>query len=128
MFGDRVEIGKGVVLRRAVGSDFDVTFAIKKVAGGEYIREVFGWDDEVQVGFHRRQFSPENTYLIMLEGEIVGWISVSDEEEFSKVDELYVLAEFQNRGVGTAVLAEAIEQAAGRRVPVSYTHLRAHET
>lgn len=121
MLGSTVATRNDVLLREATADEFDATFAIKKASGGGYIRDVFGWDEEVQIGFHQRQFSPENTRLILLGGVIVGWVSVFDHDDCTKIEELYVLPEFQKRGIGTAVLLEVIAHARRRRAPV---HLR----
>ncbi len=107
-----------ISLRQASDSDIDLTFAIKKSAGGQYVREVFGWDERVQLGRHKDRFSPKNTDLIVQNGTVVGWISVLDDEDHTKVDELYVLPEFQHKGIGTAVLREVIKHAKLRNVPL----------
>jgi ribosomal protein S18 acetylase RimI-like enzyme len=107
-----------VTIRRATAADFDLTFEIKKAAGGQYIQAVFGWDEGVEVGFHRKQFVPQNTNLILLDGRVVGWISVSEHEDYVKISELYVLPGFQNQGVGTFALLVALEHARGRALPV----------
>ena len=107
-----------IILRRASASDFDLTFAIKKSAGGQYIRDVFGWDEQVQLGFHRVQFSPQNTRLIVQNDAVVGWISVVDHEDYTTIEELYVLPESQRKGIGTSVLREVIEYVRLRNVPL----------
>ncbi len=107
-----------ILLRQASVSDFDLTFSIKKSAGGQYIRDVFGWDEQVQLGFHEKQFSPENTYLIVQNDTIAGWISVFDHEDHTKIDELYVLPEFQGKGIGTSVLQVVINHVKLRDVPL----------
>lgn len=117
MLGTRVATRRDVLLRQATAADFDLTFAIKKVSGGGYIRDAFGWDERVQIGFHERQFSPDNAHLVLLNGTTVGWISVFDHEDSVTIGELYVLPEFQSRGIGTAVLAEVIAHARRRAVP-----------
>ena len=110
-----------IVLKRAAAADFDLTFAIKKSAGGHYIQDVFGWDEKTQIGFHERQFSAENTRLILRDGTVVGWVSVFDHTDHTRIGEFYVLPEFQNAGIGTAVLLEAVAHASRRNVPL---HIR----
>ena len=118
MLGEKTPTRENIILQPASASDFGLTFAIKKSAGGEYIRDVFGWDEQVQIGFHKKQFSPDNTHLILSNGSVVGWISVFDHEDCTKIDEFYVLPEFQNRGIGTSVLLEAVAHARRRGVPL----------
>ena len=117
MLGGRLNGRKDVLLSQAAAADFDVTFAIKKASGGGYIRDVFGWDEQAQLRFHKKQFSPEDSHLIVVDAKVVGWISVFDSEDCTKVSELYVLPEFQNRGIGTSVLLEVVAHARRRDVP-----------
>ena len=114
IISDREDIS----LRQASVSDFDLTFAIKKSAGGQYVRDVFGWDEQAQLERHKDRFSPKNTDLIMQNDTVVGWISVLDHEDHTKIDELYVLPEFQRKGIGTSVLQEVIKQVKLRKVPL----------
>jgi ribosomal protein S18 acetylase RimI-like enzyme len=118
MLSSTVATRSDILLRPATAADLDLTLAIKKASGGGYLRDVFGWDDEVQIGFHQRQFSPHNTRLILVSGATAGWISVVDHADCTKIDELYLLPEFQSRGIGTAVLREVIEHARRRAVPL----------
>lgn len=114
MVRNKVKTHEDIVLKQAVAAELDLTFAIKKSAGGEYIQNVFGWDEQVQIEFHKKQFSPDNTDLIVRNGTVVGWISVFDHVDHVKIEELSVLREFQNMGIGTSVLLQAIEHARRR--------------
>ena len=118
MLAERITGSTDLTLKRAADSDFDLAFAIKKEAGGNYIREVFGWDEQVQIGFHEKQFVPENASLILWKGNVVGWVSIFDHEEWATLGESYVLPGFQGRGIGTSVLLEAIAHAELRGVPL----------
>ena len=95
-----------------------MTFAIKKSAGGQYIQDLFGWDEQLQLGRHKDRFSQENTNLIVQNDTVVGWISVLDHGDHTKIDELYVLPEFQCKGIGTAVLQEVINHVKLLNVPL----------
>jgi ribosomal protein S18 acetylase RimI-like enzyme len=118
MLESKVGTRDDLLLRQATADQFDATFVIKKASGGAYIRDVFGWDEDIQIGFHQRQFSSQNTRLILLGGATVGWVSVFDHDDCTKIEELYVLPEFQKRGIGTAVLLEVIAHAKRRQVPL----------
>ncbi len=118
MLNSKVLGRQDITLRHASASDFDLAFAIKKQAGGQYIQDVFGWDEQLQLGFHKDQFFPGNTGLIVQNDTVVGWISVFDHADHTKIEELYVLPEFQRKGIGTSVLHEVIQHAKLRNVPL----------
>jgi ribosomal protein S18 acetylase RimI-like enzyme len=118
MFDTKIPGRDDIWLRQASASDFDLTFAIKKSAAGQYIADLFGWDEQVQIKFHKNQFCPENTILIVQDDTVVGWISVFDHDDHTKIDELYVLPEFQRKRIGTSVLHQVIEHVKMRKVPL----------
>ena len=104
--------------RKAIDTDFDLTFKLKKSAGGEYIRKVFGWDEEVQIRFHKEQFIPSNTELILKDGKEIGWVSVIHKNDHIKIDEIYVVSKYQNQGIGSFLIKKIIYEAESRNLPV----------
>ena len=104
--------------RKATPSDFDLTFELKKSAGGQYIKEVFGWDEEVQIGFHRKQFIPSKTELIIKDGKEIGWISVINLQDSIKIEEIYVIPKYQNQGIGSYLVKKILMDAESRKLHV----------
>ena len=46
-------------LRPATAGDGDYCYRVHRAALGEYVARIWGWDEEVQRGFHGRGFDPD---------------------------------------------------------------------
>ena len=47
---------------------------------------------------------------IVCDGETAGWLRACDEGERIELDDLYILPQFQNRGIGTATLQKCLRE------------------
>jgi hypothetical protein len=65
-----------VALRPATPADSEFCFQLHKASMGGYITVIWGWDEEVQRGFHARAFNPERWQIITAGGADVGMIDV----------------------------------------------------
>jgi len=102
--------------RKATPSDFELTFRLKKSAGGEYIRKVFGWDEDLQIKLHREQYTPSNTELIVKDSKEIGWISVFLRNDHIKIDEMYIIPQHQNKGIGSILVRKVISDAESKNL------------
>lgn len=65
-----------VALRPASLADSEYCFQLHKVAMGDYIRSIWGWDEQAQRDYHDRGFVPERWQIITVDHADVGAISV----------------------------------------------------
>ena len=85
----------------------------------EVIERQFGaWDEAVQDRFFREGWDAAPHEIVECDGVPVGYISVEDRSDLVHVRELVLLPEFQNRGIGTALLRQVMTHAQERGVPV----------
>ena len=98
--------------------DFDYIYELKKVAYKEYIEQTWGWDEAFQVNFHKENFSTENAKIIKVGNQRIGTIDVKEDDNRIFISGLYLLPEFQNRGIGSSILKDLQRKAkaAGKRV------------
>ena len=102
-----------VLTRRPVTlADFDATLAIKKEALGQYIAQVWGWDDEIQRQYHQSHYHPGNIVLLLCDGQSAGFLETADIPDSLSIINLLLLPKFQSRGIGTQVLKQLLQQAA----------------
>jgi ribosomal protein S18 acetylase RimI-like enzyme len=85
---------------------------------GPYVEQLWGWDDEVQRGFHDRGFDPDRTRIITVDGRDVGSFTVDDSPDEIYLGRIQVLPECQGRGIGARLIRGLLDQAAARGVPV----------
>jgi GNAT superfamily N-acetyltransferase len=106
-------------LRPCSADDLAVTYAITKDAMSDYVRQTWGaWNDAEQVLKHRETFNPQTHQLVLVAGEPAGLLAVEVEPEFLWLVKLYLLSGHRGQGMGSALLAQVLQQARaqGRRV------------
>lgn len=79
---------------------------------GSYVERLFGpWDDAMQWDFFDRWFQPKDILVIELEDEEVGVLGLEDRDDEVYVTRIEVRPDWQNRGIGTAVMRNVLQQA-----------------
>jgi len=105
------------VLRQATESDSEFAYQVKKRAFKQYIEQTWGWDEAHQRQYHARHFDPSEVQVITYQGQDAGWLEVRREEEALWIAEIYISPEYQNRGIGSFLIAEALLEARQKGVP-----------
>ena len=98
-----------LTLREATSCDFEFAYSVKKAAFREYVERVFGWDEEHQRKLHEKRFPSQTFQVIQLSGVDVGILSTEREADCLKVNQLYILPEHQDGGIGTACMKAVID-------------------
>jgi len=115
----------------ATDSDFDFAFQTKKIAYKEYIEQTWGWDEVFQMNFHKENFSTVNAKIITVENQSIGTVDVKEEIGRIFISGLYLLPEYQNKGIGSSILAEIEKraEATGKRLELEVlkVNVRAQE-
>ena len=104
-----------ITLRPATEADRAFSWAVKEAALRPYVEAVWGWDEDEQRAFHRRDWETAPPDIILQDGAPVGTIAVHREvcaERCWHFGEFYILPEFQRRGLGTRVLLDLIRESA----------------
>ena len=105
--------------RRAVAADRDWLWATKTRCLRAYIEQTYGpWDEEIQRARFDTTFIPEEIHIVSLDGRDAGYIAARQDSDVIHLFNLMIAPEFQNRGLGTAVLQNLLALAQERRKPV----------
>jgi ribosomal protein S18 acetylase RimI-like enzyme len=105
-------------LRRAVDSDREWLWETKTRCLRIYIEQTYGsWDDTQRARFDAT-FIPEEVHIVSVDGRDAGFIAARQDPEVIQLFNLMIAPEFQNRGLGTAVLRNLLTLAQKRRMPV----------
>ncbi|MEO7412390.1 MAG: GNAT family N-acetyltransferase [Opitutaceae bacterium] len=98
--------------RAALESDYAWLWSVKRQTMRTAVENMWGgWDDAAQEDFFRRSFVPANVRVIVVKGRDVGLLHVEQEPETLFLANLQILPEFQNRGLGSAVVRRVIDEA-----------------
>src|SRR4051812_42146789 len=95
----------------ATNEDFDFVYQLKKIAYKEYIEQTWGWDDAFQSKYHRENFSAGNTRIIRAGEKSIGTVDVKEGEKSIFISSLYILPEFQSKGIGSSIVVELLKKA-----------------
>ncbi|HWA85437.1 MAG TPA: N-acetyltransferase [Opitutus sp.] len=106
-------------LRPATEADYDWLWHLKRETMRPYVVLTWGaWDDDAQEKFFRRSFSPETIQVVGVAGHDAGLLHVEHENDEIFLANIQIAPEFQNGGLGTAVIVALLEVARRLRRPV----------
>ena len=75
------------------------------------MEEIWGWDNDIQLEYHKNQFSPNKTKIIIYGTQEVGYLSTSIIGNILLLENILIDTDFQGRNIGTTVLLNTIETA-----------------
>jgi len=122
--GEELQTDAPIGLRPATAADAPFAYSVKKKALGTYVAQTWGWDEHEQVGFHEREYKPELIRIITLGETDIGTVSVVSDGRRVLTGMLYLLPEFQRRGIGTHIVRSVQAQAQRDNLPVRLAVLK----
>lgn len=111
-------------MRPATEADADFLWDLHRVTLKPYVEQTWGWDDAFQERYFREHFSPSNSQVIQCEGKDVGVITVEENQLGYILSNIELYPQYQGLGIGTTLIRELLEKAAGRGLPVSLRVLK----
>ena len=105
-------------LREATPGDSNLAYRTKKAAFREYVEKVWGWDESEQWQLHKRRFVAEDFRVLQISGTDVGILAVVQEADCVNVKQLFILPDYQGRGIGKACMLRVIRDADERGLPI----------
>ena len=107
-----------IEFRKAEKGDSELAYQIKKSAFREYVEMVWGWDESFQVNAHNRRFDSQNILIVQYKGIDIGVIAIDKDPDCIKLNQLYLLPDFQNKGIGKACVEKIIKEMKPKSVPL----------
>ena len=106
-------------VRQAVAADRDWLWQTKTRCLRAYIEQTYGaWDEDTQSARFDATFIPEEIRIISVDGRDAAFTAVRYDPDAIQLHNLMVAPEFQNRGLGAALLRQLLDDAQTRRLPV----------
>jgi GNAT superfamily N-acetyltransferase len=100
----------------------EFSYQVKKAAEGEYIVSMFGWDEDVQRGFHDKAWQEQKPDVITYDGKLIGTIATIEIEDCIEIGQFFILPEYQRKGIGTHLLKNILDKAdqSGKNVTLKF--------
>ena len=108
----------GLRLNKATADDHEFAYQTKKLAFRNYVDEVGGWDEKEQRQLHERRFKSQDFYVIQAAGTNVGILALVHESDCVKLNQLFILPQYQSKGFGVACMEQVMENAEALAQPV----------
>lgn len=109
--------------RKVSADDYEYIYQLKKDAYKKYVEENFGvWDEEQQRQFFNRFFDAYKCgmYVITQNGTDIGFYNFELNEDMYEIVNICIIPEYQNRGIGTAILKDILSENKDREVHLQY--------
>jgi ribosomal protein S18 acetylase RimI-like enzyme len=105
-------------LRTATAADQDFVKQLLLTTSKGYVEQTWGWTDEIQQlveqDFERWFNPPESGQIVQVDGRDIGYLKVADHEDGVLLDMVLIDPAYQNRGLGTALIAPVVQAAHAR--------------
>ena len=102
---------KNITIRDAgLGDRNFADSVIRKVMTG-YVEQTWKTHEERESYFALNGFAINETQIIQLDGKNIGTIVIKQEEESTAIDQIFLLPEYQNRGLGKSVMQQILNEA-----------------
>ena len=98
-------------LRKAHARDSEFVFTVKKAAYRKYVEQVWGWDDNYQRERHNKEFASYDFRIIQFCETDVGFLITSSTSDTLKVNQIFILPEYQGKGIGSACMTRIVGDA-----------------
>lgn len=105
-------------LRPATKSDCEFCYKVKKDALGQYVAQVWGWEEAFQREFHGRNFEARRPAIVVYQNLDIGTFEVTRHVDYIHLGEFYLLPQFQRQGIGTILLQQVLDEATAKGLPV----------
>lgn len=105
----------GLRIRKADSADVDFTFLVKEAAFREYVEKVWGWDGAGQRELHELRFASQDVRIIQYQGIDVGYFSTSSTVDWIRVYQIFILPEYQRKGLGSACMRLIVSDARAQK-------------
>ena len=105
-------------LRSAEEADFEFLYWLKSACLREYVEQTWGWDEAHQRQYFTRGFDPARIQIVVVDGHDIGALTIEDKEDENYLAGIYILPDWQNCGIGTAIIQDLLDHSreAGKRV------------
>ncbi|MDQ0956214.1 ribosomal protein S18 acetylase RimI-like enzyme [Streptomyces sp. B4I13] len=78
---------------------------------GAYIKAIWGWDEQIQRGFHARAFTADRWQIITTDGTDAGMLHIEHRLTDVYLARIEIHPDHQGRGIGSQLIRSLLHQA-----------------
>lgn len=108
-----------ISLRPAAAEDAVFVDQLTRSVMESYVRQTWQTEEQVEAYFYKNRFDQPTTKIIQYDGKDIGRVSVLTGENQISIDNIHILPEHQNKGVGSSIIQKILDQAASLNLPVT---------
>ena len=113
--------------RNATETDRPFVWEAYRRAYLDLVVSQFGrWDEEHEQGYFDEKWARQGFEVVEVDGVPAGALWTTDEGKWLRLREIFLLPEFQGRGIGSTLVQQEIDRARGRKKPLRLRVLRAN--
>jgi ribosomal protein S18 acetylase RimI-like enzyme len=117
---DEIEVN----LRAASSADKEFLWWLHRATMREYVDQTWGWDDNWQRSRFERNFDPSSIQIIESKQHPIGFLLVQNRTNETFLAAIEIAPEFQNRGIGSQLIAQLISNSDRAHLPVRLSVLK----
>ena len=103
-------------LRPVTDDDFDFLWRLRVQTLKPHIEKLFGWDEQGAKQILLRMMP--DSHLVLVGGESAGVLKVTEQDGYVVLNEIGLMPNRQNKGLGTRIIKDVISLADGLGMPV----------
>ena len=102
-------VKKDYTLRKAIISDRNMIYELKKSSIRFYVEEIWGWDEDYQVKDFDNDFkSIGQFYVIEDDNRFIGFLQVYEHDKYIELVEIHLVPEVRGFGIGSSIIKSTI--------------------
>ena len=103
---------------------YDFVYETKKNAYKKYVEECYGqWNEEEQKEIFKKFIETYKNYIFIVnsDGKNIGFYNGADLKDGSyEIGNICIIPEYQNKGIGSKILLDKIEEHSGQNIRIQY--------
>lgn len=102
-----------------VTRDFEIARSVHhRVYHDVVVRQFGAWDEPLQDRFFDAKWSEYLHQILLLDGALIGFLSVVDKPDCVYLNEIQILPEYQGRGIGSQIIKELQDKSRTLKLPL----------
>ncbi len=111
--------------RPATEKDKKFIYSLNRAAYQDVVTRQFGeWNEDWQRDYFEKKWERANYQIIMKDGFAIGVIWVTGKNDHIALNEIQLLPEFQDKGIGSTLMLRELENAREKNLPIRLRMLK----